>query len=81
MLLAIFPGPMVLSTVRPVKSTDSVLFVVDILSLVFAAISPLCLAMAVHLVVLPFALVFPVLAPHVDSYVRIKSYPGRGSSC
>ena len=75
MLLAIFPGPMVLPTVRPVKSTDPVLFIVDVLSLVFAAISPLCLTLAVHFVVLPFALVFPVLAPHVDSYVRIKKLP------
>ena len=66
MLLPILPSSVIFPTIRPVESTDPVFFVVDVLSLVLAAIGPLGLSVAVHLVVLPFAFVFAVFAPHVD---------------
>ena len=72
MLLAILPRAVVFPPIGPVKDTYTVFLVIDILSFVFAAVSPLGSPLAMHLVVLPFAFVLAVFAPHIDSCIVTK---------
>jgi hypothetical protein len=66
-LLPVLPGAEILPPVRPLEGSDPVLLIVHVLPLVFPAVSPFGCALAVHLVVLPVALVLPVFAPDVDA--------------
>jgi hypothetical protein len=63
---------MELSAVWPYECAHSVLFVVGILSLVFAAVIPFGFAHAMHFVVLPITLVFSVVAPDVNPLVKLR---------
>jgi hypothetical protein len=73
MLLTLFPLPNILPTIRPTKRPKSVFLVILVFTLIYFAIRPLDLALAVHLVVLPLPDVLAVLEPVVGAFFSKKN--------
>lgn len=66
-LLAVGPFAFILTAVRPMEGAVARLFVVDVVSIVFAAVWPLKNAVTLHLVVLPEAFVLASVRPVVHT--------------
>jgi hypothetical protein len=64
-LLAVIPSTIVLTSIRPVEDSMTLLFIINIFAHVFALIGPVEFAMAVHFVVLPVSLVDSAVSPLV----------------
>lgn len=63
------------------ESALAVLLIILVLPFVFTTIGPLNLTVAVHFVVLPVALILPILTPNIFAYIIQYAYLCHESNC
>ena len=67
MLLALPPVALVAAAVCPGVDTESVLLIIFVHAFIFSAVVPHIVAIALHVVALPLALVLAAVEPRVDA--------------
>lgn len=82
MLLAVQPEAFVLLTIRPFVSTESMLLVHLVRTLISAAVGPYVGTLSIKLIFGPLSIVAPIVRPHVGaSAIYLASFPFSFISC